>query len=1150
MRVSGPRTGRALREAPPRSSSTPDPDPLLRTMSIQRLASALLGLLLLAALGIGSLGLVSGNQVTGPPRSYSVVEEAGPAEPAPAPASPTASTAAPARLDDGAQARVSVDPATLDVRWIEGRVELPAGSPFDDSLCVVALGAPRASDPKARDVEPGDRSWHRREVLGRAPVAADGTFRAAVPRDLDLAGDEPALDVDGRYLFLPEPQALDAAVLDGGAVVLEPELGGAILVRLRLPPGTSEAPASVHAGAFGMHFAGAGMSREQAFADTLELELRALQPDLRYKVWANADVHPGAMHDGELLVRAGERVEAPIVLARGATVRGVVVGPSGDPVAGADVLGHAGGSYGIHPAAGKARTDELGHFELRGLDARSQTIHVRADEHLDGASDELELADGAVVRDLRIVLDPGQQLAGRVQWPDGSAAAGARITVAPLDPSGIAWHHLEKARSPEGSTRSASDGAFRARGLRPGAYALYAELESEAAGGARWSARVTSVEAPSTDLVLTLALPAPHAGRVLDDGGGEVEAFTVTARRADWPTWMQGPSAQVERTFEDAAGRFELDVDPGEWRLSVRAEGHLAGEDRTVQAPGEDPEPFVLTRTARLAGTVLDPNGLPVADAEVRVAAESPEGRNGVERTDAEGRFVFGSVGPGPLALEATSSAWAPSGEQRLDSLPGDELAGRTLALTRGGSVAGIVHDVTGAPDVGRTIVAQSERGDVREALSDAGGRFRFDHLAPGRHQVIATPEPEAWESDSDETDLGVLFDEMRMALVTVVEDETVEVVLGAPPSNPVVVHGRVSRGGEGLARAGLLVVPENGGFFEGLRADTAGEDGDFEVRLDEPGDYTFVVLASQDVESEVDFQVTVPAVPRYALDLELPAGSISGRVRAPDGSAPHHALVWIRREDGTSDLSALMGLASASVDEDGSFRVETLHPGRYTLSASGPEAAMTSLHDVVVRAGEPTSGVELLLAEAGRLAGTVTDASGAGVAEATVLLRDGRGRPLHQLSATTDRHGAFAIERVPAGDVFVVARTADRVSLDAPPVRVPAGGEARAELALRSGVVLHVALEDAEGEPDRAAIRVESEAGHDRVGGATRDELERLATEGVSASRRRVGPLPPGRYTVRATTPDGRAAEETVTLLPGPGGELGEAQVILRLHD
>ena len=39
------------------------------------------------------------------------------------------------------------------------------------------------------------------------------------------------------------------------------------------------------------------------------------------------------------------------------------------------------------------------------------------------------------------------------------------------------------------------------------------------------------------------------------------------------------------------------------------------------------------------------------------------------------------------------------------------------------------------------------------------------------------------------------------------------------------------------------------------------------------------------------------------------------------------------------------------------------------------------------------------------------------------------------------------------------------------------------------------------------------------------------IFTEGVEKTEQRVGPLPPGTYTVRAVTEDGRSSKKVVTL-------------------
>ncbi len=1045
--------------------------------------------------------------------------------------------AAPARLSTRPdKARASVEPRADATRWIEGRVALPPGSLPDASLCVVALGAalPDAAGTEAELA----RSWERHALLARTGVAPDGSFRLALP-STDFA--QVQLDLDGRFLFLQAP----LPVAEGGNhVVLEPQLGGALRGKLLLPPGADQRPALVHVGTYGMDYQGSSQSRAVTLEGGLDFELRALQPDLRYTLWAMSDRHPGARASREVRVQAGESAEANLTLTRGARVRGVVQDASAAPIAGVEVRADAGAMYSLPLTAGQTYTDAEGRFELRGLVARPQTLSARLDGYLEGRSTELDLQEGGAEEDLVIVLDEGLVLAGVLRMPDGSPAEDARISLVPFDPS-HAWELIERSRSSAGAARSAPDGTFRIESLHPGEYSLYASREGPE--GVALSARATGLAAGDPDLDLSLSPCVTYAGRVVDDAGAPVDAFEVEARRADWPRWMEGPSAEVSARFDGAAGRFDLStLDAGTWEVSIEAAGHLWSGQREVVVPAVDGEPFVLTRTARLSGTVLDPNGEPVVGAEVRASLDSQGGRSAVTETDAQGRFELDSVGPGALSLEASSDDWAPSRSGHLDSEPGSEHRDWTLHLTRGGAVGGVVFDSAGVPDVGRSIGVQSQFGDVREAFSDDSGSFLVEHLAPGVYQVIAMPDEAVWASaDPESQDLGAMWNELRMAMATVVDGETAQVVLGAPPRAPVVVHGRITRGGDPVSGAGLFALAEGGRMLETLRADSADALGYFELELDEPGDYTFVILGSDQVEREADFPVTIPAVERQRLDLALPAGSIRGRVNAPDGGPAEQGMVWARREDGTSELSALMAPIGVSLEADGRFAIEGLHPGHYTLSASAGSGAWATRHGVLVAQDRATEGIGLSLVPTGRLVGTLVDAQGAGVEDAVVHLRDGDGRPLYRLSGQSDHRGAFEIEGVPIGEVLVSARTSQGVSPSALAVVTPEG-EARVSLELGPGVLLRVVLADADGLPLRASVRVQDGAGHDHAGCTTRDELEDFATHGLTQRERRVGPVPPGPYRVQARSADGRSAELDIVL----DGLTGERRIELRLAD
>lgn len=1027
--------------------------------------------------------------------------------------------------------------------WIEGRVAIPEGSEPDESLTVVVLGPELPATDHGGSLF-ADRSWDRHEVLGKAPVEADGSFRVGLPRSQSLDTEALWLDLDGRYLFLGEPLALDQTTLDG-PVRLDAELGGAIRGRILLPPGCDEAPKSVGMGSFGSSFSGAGMARGLVLEGSLDFELHALAPDLSYTVWANPDIYPGARYPEELLVGAGECVEIQIHLQRGATVRGRVLDASGAPVARATILGNAGASYATRPGSGTTQSDVDGRFELRGLAPGSQTLSSSAEGLLSATCDELTLVDGEVREGVQITMEAGLSLAGTVQWPAGLGVPGVRVVVIPHELAGDGWRVYERARSEEGSAESAKDGSFQVSNLPPGSYAVYADVTRADSSGkvSSWSARLNAVAAGTSDLRLTLSPSVACSGRVLDDEGNAIDAFTVTARREDWPAFMEGPSREVEQSFTGAAGEFVLTgLDRGSWMVSTRAAEHLLGEPRLVEVetPTKWKDPFELTRTASITGKVLDPTGAPVPGAEIRLSALSPVGRDGVVETDAEGQFHLTSVGPGPIMFGATSDEWAPSDEEELELEPGGELTGWSIHLSAGGHVAGVVYDGNGLPDAGQTILLQSNQHGGREVVSDEHGHFRIEHLAPGPYQVMAAPGSDDWTSQAD---FGDMLEDLRMATAHVVEGETVEIAMGAPPRDPVWIHGHVSRAGRPFANAGFLVVPETGRFLDGMCAGTTGDDGKFELRLDEPGGYTFVLMASEKLETEVNFQINVPKGERHEFNLELPRGSIAGLLRGPDGAPVNEGMLWLRRQDSTSDLAAAMAHSTSPVGEDGSFLFEMLHPGRYSISAVAPEASVGTWHDIVVTADRRTGGIDLNLAQAGRVTGTVVDEGGRAIRGANVTLSDDHGRILYQLEATTDHEGHFSIERVPIGQVRVNARTEQQVSYEPAVAVVSTGRAAQVELCLRKGVFLRVVLRDGDDLPTRAAIRVENGSGYDYAGRETAGEVEQITSQGT-ATERRVGPVPPGRYTVSASTADGSHARQRVAVQ----GAIEEQEVLLRL--
>jgi hypothetical protein len=96
----------------------------------------------------------------------------------------------------------------------------------------------------------------------------------------------------------------------------------------------------------------------------------------------------------------------------------------------------------------------------------------------------------------------------------------------------------------------------------------------------------------------------------------------------------------------------------------------------------------------------------------------------------------------------------------------------------------------------------------------------------------------------------------------------------------------------------------------------------------------------------------------------------------------------------------------------------------------------------------------------------------------------------------------------------------------------------------VEAATTLVVSVEEEDGAAMRARFEVFDEDGKEVGSLMTVDALRSMFNQGGSALEQRIGPLPAGRYTVRATLSDGQTSEKRVLLRGRPG----EKQVRLKL--
>ena len=882
-------------------------------------------------------------------------------------------------------------------------------------------------------------------------------------------------------------------------------------------------------------------------------------------------------------LEAGRTRTTDVRLLRGGTLRGRVVGPDGSGVAKAAVRAlRPGRWFGFDDEATReADTADDGSFELQAVRIGAVRLTAKKDGFLAAEPLKLVVADGAVQDGLVVTLGLGNSIQGSVSWPDGRPARELEVQVR-FDQSQLyGMTAFSAARGAEGSARTDEQGAFVVHGLGAGPFTVLVEAQEDGPKGAeraptaqsRYRARRDDVKPNTQGLELRLAAPITLSGRVEDPLGAPVKQYSLLAQRVGKGLLKNLGQEHERKTIDDESGAFHVELPrDGDWELLVDAQDYAASEALAVALPRPaDAAEIVirLERGARVRGHVQDPLGLSVSGATVELVTGEPawmhtgSGRKDASaRTDGEGRFLLTGLRAGAVRLVADAKGFAQSTEVGVDLVAGDERSDVVITLRVGGRLVGEVFD-DGRPAAGRLIQA-TRTGTVGQSVgfSDSAGKFVLEHLEPGTYQIVAlsTAPVETLEEDS-KPDAAALISQLKMATAEIVDGQDTHVVLGAPPSDPVHVHGRVTHGGDPYKDAMVVFMGESKDVLAGMKTASVGPDGDYAVDLDAPGRYAVTVQRFSGKPGEqqsVEFQRAIPAAKDYLLDLVMPNGRISGRVLGPDGTPASGVSVSVVNEDGREARSMFGGqFVMSSTDADGRYDLQALRPGNYTVSAGGSpfggllgdertfgRASRKHLHLVD---GGWLKDVDFRLEKPGEVVVTVVGPDDQPLAEAGVFARDSDGQlveALSMLQSGTD--GKARYSGLSSGRYTFSARREGLVSAESAAVEVEAGATREVRLALGKGTLLRVRVLDAHDEPAAAQLFVFDSAGRHLAGMLGIQEMQQLLLQGNrDRDEHRIGPLAPGKYRARAVRSDGKVLEKPLSL----SGQ-AERSVTLKFED
>ena len=378
---------------------------------------------------------------------------------------------------------------------------------------------------------------------------------------------------------------------------------------------------------------------------------------------------------------------------------------------------------------------------------------------------------------------------------------------------------------------------------------------------------------------------------------------------------------------------------------------------RDTPAQGQDAAP---TPAGSMSGRVVAADtGRPVKRARVFVTANELPGGRGTLTAD-DGTFEIVDLPAGRYTLTVSKSGFVSLsyGQRRplqagtpLQLAEGQQIRSIEFRLPRGSVIAGHVFDETGDPMAGivvRVLRYQYQQGDRRlvaagTSTTDDQGAFRVWGLNPGEYYVDAQQRAQGGGP------LGGGF--------------------GRGPAAPAGARGGGGRGG-----------PAAPGVIAAAPGTTAAASDDETQKAYAPTYFPGVTTIAEARPITVGLSETSLPV-EFSLQL-VHISRVSGTVLEPDGSVAWGGNVTLVADQATVGRGGGFGINYGSrISWDGTFAVNNVPPGRYTLEARGPnddDVAKFATQPVVVSGSADVDDVSVLLQAGASITGTLVFPVGA----------------------------------------------------------------------------------------------------------------------------------------------------------------------------
>jgi protocatechuate 3,4-dioxygenase beta subunit len=678
------------------------------------------------------------------------------------------------------------------------------------------------------------------------------------------------------------------------------------------------------------------------------------------------------------------------------------------------------------PLAAAATTAD-GRFKL-AVSAAASPFVVRltfgglAARTLDAVFEKADVEDVGEVS-----LNRGDTVAGRVVGGDGKPVPGALVRIGR---DGV-------------PTTTSKDGLFRfddVSGRGPLGFPINGSILSVQAPG--FEAQAAAARFSGSPVTVRLKVSSARLTGILKDASGKPAADAVVRLVSEAVTrWVA----------TDALGKFEIPGVPSK-QGRLQALGRDGSVLELAVPAGARTSTFTLTRPAALEGRVTQIDSGRIVSG-VKVIART-NGSTLLARTGADGRYRIAGLPQGTYRVTFDEKRFVLADRREVEVAAGESKT-LDIALTPAVALVGRVSDEKGRPVAGArgTLSAGTDTrmglmlrglrtdGDSSQGfVSGMDGTFNAQRLAPGTNQKLTVSHPDFERRVVPGIDL----------VAGLPKPASVDVVL----SPGFVLTGQVKdKDGAPVAEASVGInrsVQMTGGRGGNMMTFNTIESVRPQAETDFEGKFEFKGLSAGEYDVTVSKSGFTRSVSNGVkagdgsspMDVVLnPGASISGRLVQSNGQPVTGYTVMARSASAPGGGGMLMmggrGNNVVPADPDGGFLLEGLVPGTaYDLSLFGSGEFRGDVKKKAVVA--PAAGLELEVANRGRIAGRVLDAgTGAPITDFEAQYTPARagGMQIVVRMGTNDGDrktpfsspdGSFAFEDVPPGnwDVTVSAKT------------------------------------------------------------------------------------------------------------------------------